>query len=236
MTCCTGVKPMFLWLLLCWKQQGSGEKVRQVFRNLLERQWPNTLHLLRGLFLVTKYLLWWKDCTWLTWILLFPLKAIRVPKGNVIISHWISHLLVRGFIVTQQLVSDAKTTVHVLQPLNVAQNQHLWVFVHFHVFFVHILYAYVRWDVHVRTVCLLWFHFSLTAWAAKSCCSLCRVLSAAVPCHSVNKLAGWRRAGCLLVGYKLVAVNEGVWKWLHVLKWQSFLTEPVLSMSWQPPV
>lgn len=74
-----------------------------------------------------------------------------------------------------------------------------------------IFYVLVCAEMYTHTH-TLWIDFSFAFIRRKSCSSLCSVLSAAVPRHSVNKLAGSRRAGCLLVGYELVAVIEGVLK------------------------
>lgn len=192
MTCCTGVEQMFMRLLGCWKQQGSGEKVREAFRNLLERSLAMTQCNASALrpspffFLRQPHLLWWKDCNWLTWNLSFFLKAIRV---SVEISSDRIQLHISWERLHSQLVSDGKITQYLcrLQLLNLAmeQNQHLWVFVSICAF-SYILHAYfmcvcVCWDVHIHTVCLLLIHFSLTAWAtnpgpacAVFCPQLCR--------------------------------------------------------------
>lgn len=84
-----------------------------------------------------------------------------------------------------------------LQLLNVEQNQHLRVLVHFHKFFMHILCAGVRWDVHTHSLFAVNSLF-INSPACKSCSS-----SRSVSAHSENKLSGRRGDGCLLVVYKL---------------------------------
>lgn len=220
MTCCTGVEQMFMRLLLCWKQQGSGEKVRQIFRNLLERSLAVTQYNASALrpstffFVRQPHLLCWKDCNWLIWNLSI-LEGYQSFSGNIIRSHSVTHFLVEAAFTAGEWRQNHTVPVQV----TATEPRHAWsriticeylcIFIYSSCIF-YVLVCVLR-CTHTHSVFTLNSLF-INSLGYKSWCSLCSVLSTAVPRRSVNKLAGSKRAGCLLVGhrYKLLAVNERV--------------------------
>lgn len=191
---------------LCWKQQGSGEKVthRQIFRNLLERSLAVTQRPSTFFFVRQPHLLWWKDCNWLTWNLAC-LEAIRVSVEISSDRIQFTHFLVEAAFTAGELTAKSHSTCagysYWTSPwsrISICEY-----FMHFHIFFMHILCACVcvLRCTHTHSVFTVNSLF-INSLGYKSWSSLCSVLSTAVPRRSVNKLAGCKRAGCLLVGHR----------------------------------
>lgn len=150
---------------------------------------------------------------------IISLEGYQSSRGNIIRSHWIAHLLVEVASSHSSWWETQKSPMHMLQLLNPETAFVIFIYSSC-IFYVLVCAEMYTYSTHsLLTVNSLF----INSPRCKSCSSLRSVLSTAVPCHSVNKLSGWRRPGCLLLGYKLVAVNEGVWKLLSVLKWGKLL-------------